>query len=240
MASSTAAERKAGIDALAAAFGQHVLTRPGMWLDAATRLQICHAARDAVSSERAECAAIVDPAARAILAPLIRDVVRRDHPLDVHWYKTASATLTDLPTEPRHSSEDNHIIFSEVVLCATISFALTTFYRGIGSPCPPLPAEPLPLADRPAPLALTPQHITTNMRRQERADSFGAPFFLSSDVNPELQSKISKEAWEFATGPLNARQVLKTKLSACRFCLALTLQSGCARDKLPFSSTQSV
>jgi hypothetical protein len=48
----------------------------------------------------------------------------------VHWYKTASATLTDLPTEPRHSSEDNHIIFSEVVLIATISFALTTFYRG--------------------------------------------------------------------------------------------------------------
>eukprot|EP00658_Telonema_sp_P-2_P077392 TRINITY_DN6993_c0_g1_i1.p1 TRINITY_DN6993_c0_g1~~TRINITY_DN6993_c0_g1_i1.p1 ORF type:complete len:319 (+),score=52.83 TRINITY_DN6993_c0_g1_i1:86-1042(+) len=215
MAASSPAERTVGVDGLAHDLNQHILNTRGMWLAGSVRLQVCHAAREAVGctsclegtsltdSSAHDCASFEDPATGSILAPIIHAIVRNQSILTESWYKHALSTLSELHTEPAHGVEDNHVVFNEVLLLTAMSFAMTTFYRGIGKPCPPLPDECL--SPPPSPLGLKVTDISSRTRSDPTWNF--SPYFLPEDVNPALEAKISPGAWSLLVGDGNKNEV---------------------------------
>ena len=193
----TPGEREAEINLLAEEFNEHVLTARGMWLDASVRLQICHSAR----SFNEPAASFTDPTVRRILSPIIHKVINEQAGINEQWYRDSISALNDLTTAPAHDAADNHTIFCEVLLLAAMSFGITTFYRGINKPCPALPTNPLP--EPPQPLALRVSDISCNQPRFDATYNF-CPFYLASDVKPELKSLISTRAWDAIAGFMNA------------------------------------
>jgi hypothetical protein len=191
-------ERLAAISEFALAFNEYLESNGGIVLPANIRLNIAHSARDLLlipAGERAGMltdAPVNDSATTKsfLLTNIVDTLINRQHEANEVWYQATVQSLAIFVPECCENSLQRvyytHVVFSEIVLVATMAHSVHSFYLAIGKDAPELPKTVKKDATPPSLFDWTQVLKSQKEPRQNKAQAF-APYLLSDDVRADAQ-----------------------------------------------------